>query len=84
MRAPILKTENNNLSALQLKTFEKYRRKLSKQIPDYRLTWVRPVKENIIEIGLEFQKKMTYRKNLLAAELAFEVEDETGVLVILR
>jgi len=84
MRTPILKAENNNLSALQLKTFEKYRRKLGKQIPDYRLTWVHPVKESILEIGVEFQKKMTYRKNLLAAKPAFEVEDETGVLIILR
>jgi hypothetical protein len=84
MRAPILKAKNNNLSSEQLKTFEKFRRKLYKKVPDYRLTWVHPVKENIIEVGLEPPKKMTYRKNLQAAELAFEVENETGVLVILR
>jgi hypothetical protein len=84
MKAPILKAENNNLSSVQSKAFEKFRRKLHKKIPDYHLTWVRPYKENIIEIGLEPQKKMTYRKNQLAAKVAFEVEDETGVLVILR
>lgn len=84
MRAPILKAQNNNLSNVQLKAFEKYRRRLAKKVPDYQLTWVHPVKENIIEAGLEPQKKMTYRKTTLAAKLAIEVDDETGILIILR
>lgn len=84
MRVPILKTKNNSLSNVQLKAFEKYRRRLAKKIPDYHLTWVHPVKENIIEAGLEPQKKMTYRKTTLAAKLAIELQDETGVLIILR
>jgi len=84
MRTPTLKAKNGNLSKLQLKAFEKFRRQLNKKVPDYRLTWVHPVKDNIIEVGFEPQKKMTYRKTLQAAKLAMEVEDETDVLVILR
>jgi hypothetical protein len=84
MKSQNLKTKNGNLSSIQLKAFEKFRNKLTKKVPDYRLTWVQPVKENIIEAGLEPQKKMTYRKTTLAAKLAMEVEDETGVLIFLR
>jgi hypothetical protein len=79
-----LKANNNNLSSAQLKTFEKFRRKLHKKVPDYRLAWVHPVKETIIEVGLEPPKKMIYRKNLQAAKLAIDLHDETGVLIILR
>jgi len=84
MKAQTLKPTNGNLSRVQLKAFEKYRRRLIEKVPDYRLTWVHPVKENIIEAGLEPQKKMTYRKNLIAAKLAMAVEGETGVLIFLR
>lgn len=84
MRAEIVEMQNNNLSKAQLKALEKYRRGLTKKVPDFRLTWVHPVKETIIEAGLETPKKMTYRKTLQAARLAMEVQDETGVLVILR
>jgi len=79
-----MKTQNNNLSNTQLKAFEKYRRRLIKKVPDFHLTWVHPVKETIIEAGLEPQKKMTYRKTMRAAKLAMEIQDETGVLIILR
>ncbi len=77
-------TNNGKLSSIQLKAFEKYRSRLTQKVPDYRLTWVHPIKDNIIEAGLEPQKKMTYRKTTLAAKLAMEVEDETGVLIFLR
>jgi len=84
MKTQTLKTANGTLSTKQLKAFEKYRRGLTKKVPDFRLTWVLPVKETIIEAGLEPQKKMTYRKTLQAAKLAMEVQDETGILIILR
>jgi hypothetical protein len=77
-------TKNHNLSSVQLKTFKKFQRRLNERIPDYRITWVRPYKENIIEVGLESQKKIGYRKGLQAVKLAVEVEDETGVIIILR
>lgn len=75
--------KNHNLSSVQLKTFKKFQRRLNEKVPDYQIAWVRPYKENIIEIGLESQKKIGYRKGLQAVKLAVEVEDETGVIVIL-
>ena len=84
MNAKIPEIKNGKLSSVQLKTFEKFRRRLKKKVPDYVITWVRPYKENIIEVGYEPQKMMTYRKTLQAAKLAIEVEDETGVLIILH
>ncbi|MCI0691475.1 hypothetical protein L0337_05640 [candidate division KSB1 bacterium] len=81
------KTENKNhrLSSAQAKTFKKFQRKLNEKVPDYRIAWVRPYpyKESILEIGLESQKKIGYRKGLQAAKVATEVEDETGVTIIL-
>ena len=76
--------KNHNLSSVQLKTFKRFQRRLNEKIPDYQITWVRPYKENIIEVGLESQKKIGYRKGLQAVRLAVEVEDETGVIIILR
>ncbi|MCI0612469.1 hypothetical protein L0244_05725, partial [bacterium] len=66
-------------------TFKKFQRKLNEKVPDYRIAWVRPYphKDTIIEIGLESQKKIGYRKGLQAAKVATEVEDETGVTIIL-
>ncbi len=84
MRAPILKGKNNNLSDTQLKAFQKFRRKLKSKAPDFKITWVHPYNENIIEAGVKFPQKMGYRKGLRVANLAIEVRDETGVLIILR
>ena len=84
MNASVLKTKNNNLSDLQLKTFEKFRRKVKKNAPDFQITWVLPYSKSIIEIGLEFPQKMSYRKGLNVSKLATEVEDETGVTIVLR
>jgi len=52
-----MKNKNHNLSSVQLKTFKKFQRRLNEKAPDYRIAWVRPYKENIIEIGLESQKR---------------------------
>ena len=76
--------KNHHLSDLQLKTFKKFQRRLRDKVSDYRVAWVRPYKKNIIEVGLESQKKIGYRKGLQAVKLAVEVEDETGVIIILR
>jgi len=84
MRTEILKTQNNNLSKAQQKAFEKFRRKLKKKVPDYHLTWVHPYNETIIEAGLEPHKGLSYRKTHQAAKVATELEDETGILIILR
>jgi hypothetical protein len=75
----------HNLSSAQVKTFKKFQRKLNEKVPDYCITWVRPYphKKTIIEIGLESQKKIGYRKGLQVAKVATEVEEETGVTIIL-
>lgn len=84
MKPKTLNTRNNNLSKVQLKTFEKFRRKLKENVPDYRLTWVHPYSETIIEAGFEPQKGLSYRKTMRAAKLATELHDKTGILIILR
>ncbi len=76
--------QNNNLSSMQSKTFKQFQRKLNEKVPDYRITWVHPYNETIIEIGLEPQKKWTYRKSLQASKVATAVEDETGITIVLR
>lgn len=78
-----MKNKNHNLSSVQLKTFKKFQRKLKEKVPDYHIAWVHPVKENMIEVRLESKNKMTYRKTLQAAKLALEIEDRTGVFIIL-
>lgn len=84
MKAPKLKTENQGLSSVQVKAFEKFRRKLNSKMPDFKITWVHPYNENIIEAGAEFPENMSYRKGLRVAKMAIEVQDETGILIILR
>jgi len=75
---------NGNLSPVQLKTFEKFRRKVKAKAPDFHINWVHPYNETIIEVGLDFPEKMSYRKGLLVSKLATEVEDEMDVTIILR
>jgi hypothetical protein len=82
MKTQISEMQNNHLSSTQLRTFKKFRRKLNEKVPDYPIAWVRPIKENMIEVCLE-PEKLSYKKNLQAAKLAIEVEEETGIFVIL-
>ena len=84
MKAQVLKPQNNNLSSIQSRTFKEFRRRLNEKVPDYHIAWVLPYKEKIIEVGLEPQKKWTYRKTRQAAKVAIEVEDQTGVTIVLR
>ena len=83
MNARGLETRNGNLTGTQLKTFKKFQHKLRAKVPDYHLGWVRPYSETIIEIGLNPQKKMTYRKTMQASKIATEVEDATDMTIVL-
>jgi hypothetical protein len=74
---------SNHLNESQIETITKFKNSLAKKLPDFRIVWVKPVKENMIELHLESEKR-TYRRGLLAVKLAVEVEDETGVIIILR
>jgi hypothetical protein len=82
MKAKTLEVQNGTLSTKQLRTFRKFRRRLSQKVPEYRIAWVRPYNERIIEVGLESQKKIGYRKMLQAANVAIEVGDEADMLII--
>ncbi len=72
-----------HLTETQTKTYLQYKRKLAKHLPNARIAWVLPIKKNIIEVYVETEK-LTYRTGLKAAKLATEVEDQTGVTIILR
>jgi hypothetical protein len=76
-------TANNNLTAIQRKSFLRFKKKLAQELPALRIAWVHPFNDTIIELHLEYDKR-TYRKSLKASKLAVEVEDETGVTIILR
>jgi len=45
--------KNHNLSSVQLRTFSKFQRKLKEKVPDYQIVRVHPIKENMIEVGLD-------------------------------
>ena len=72
----------NHLNESQIETITKFKNRLAKKLPDFRIAWAKPVKENMIELHLESDKR-TYRKGLQAVKLAVEVEDETNVIIIL-
>jgi hypothetical protein len=74
---------NDHLTTIQKKSFQLFKKKLSKELPALRIAWVHPYNERIIELHLEYDKR-TYRKSLVASKLAVEVADETGITVILR
>jgi hypothetical protein len=82
MKTKAFNEQNGNLSAKQLRTFRKFRRKLSEKVPEYRIVWVRPYNERIIEVRLEAQKKIGYRKMQQAAKVAIEVGDEADLTII--
>jgi len=82
MKAAVLTGQNGNLSNKQLKAFRKFRRQLNEKVPEYRIVWVRPYNERIIEVGMESQKKIGYRKMLRAAKVAIEVGDEADIVIV--
>jgi hypothetical protein len=82
MKTTILSTSNGSLSAKQLRTFRKFRRRLSEKVPEYQIVWVRPYNERIIEVRLEAQKKIGYRKMRQMAQVAIEVGDEADMTIV--
>jgi len=71
------------LTEAQAAAFHRFRKKLERHLPAYRIAAVSPYNENIIEVWLESIPD-TYRKGLKACKLAVEVADETGIHIILR
>jgi hypothetical protein len=76
-------TRSKQLTKMQTETFLRFKRKLAEDLPDFRIEWVLPVKKNIIELRLESDKR-TYRNSIKASQLAAEVEEKTGVIMIFR
>ena len=62
MKSKVSDEQNGSLSAKQLKTLRKFRQRLSAKVPEYRIVWVRPYNERIINVGLESQKKSATEK----------------------
>jgi len=73
----------NGLTTTQTATLMKFKNRLARKLPNFRIAWVKPVKENMIELHLETEKR-TYRNSRQAVKLAIEVEDETDIIIILR
>jgi len=74
---------NNNLNAAQKKTLQRFKKKLAQEMPNLRIAWAQRYNDTIIELHIEYDKH-TYRKSLKASQLAAEVEDKTGVIMIFR
>jgi hypothetical protein len=83
MSAAKLNLASNHLTDRQLKTMRIFKNRLAKKLPNFHIAWVKPMKEDMIELHLE-SDKWTYRKGLQAVKLAIEVEDETGVFIMIR
>ena len=73
----------DHLTRSQQQALRKFKKRLAEKLPNFDIAWVHSFKDNIIELHLESDKR-TYRNSLQAAEVAIEVEDETGILIILR
>jgi len=74
---------SNGLNKTQTATVVKFKNRLARKLPNFQIAWVKPVKENMIELHLETEKR-TYKNSRQAIKLAIDVEDETGVIIILR
>jgi len=74
---------SNGLNKTQTATVVKFKNRLARKLPNFHIAWVKPVKENMIELHLETEKR-TYKNSRQAVKLAIDVEDETGVIIILR
>jgi hypothetical protein len=79
----MITVSNNHLNPAQKKTLQLFKTKLAQEMPALRIAWANPVKDTIIELHLEYDKR-TYRKSLKASTLASEVEDKTGVIIVFR
>jgi len=74
---------NNHLNTAQKKTLQLFKKKLAQEMPNLRIAWAQRYNDTIIELHIEYDKR-TYRKSLKASQLAAEVEDKTGVIMIFR
>jgi len=71
------------LTKAQATAFHRFRRRLEQYLPDCQIKAVFPYDDNIIQIRVEIPNE-TYRRGLKACKLAVEVEDETGICIILK
>jgi hypothetical protein len=72
-----------HLTEAQEAAFHMFRDKLERWLPQYRITAVHALKENLIQVWVESDEE-TYQTGLKAAKLAVEVGDKTGIFIILR
>lgn len=72
----------NNLNALQKKTLQKFKTRLARELPKVQIAWAKAYSEDIIELHIEYDKH-TYKNGLKASTVATDVEEETGVTIIL-
>ena len=59
MRTAQNRTPSNHLTEAQAKTFSQFSNSLAKNLPSFRIAWVQPVKENMLELQLE-SDRLTY------------------------
>jgi len=83
MKTHALDLETEPLTKAQEAAFHMFRKKLERRFPEYSITAVEPLKENMIRVWLESAPE-TYKKGLAVCKLAVEVEEETGIFIILR
>jgi hypothetical protein len=72
-----------HFSPLQKKTLTRFKTKLAQEMPELRVEWALPYSDTIIELHLEYDKRM-YRKIIKASRVTGAVENETVVTIIFR
>jgi hypothetical protein len=83
MSIPTLDLATEHLTEAQGAALQCYCEKLERHLPQFHITGVEPLKENLIQVWLE-STDWSYQAGRKAAKLAVEVEDETGIFIILR
>lgn len=83
MTTPTVDPMTGHLTDAQATAFNLFRERLERRLPEFHITGVQPFNENIIQVWIENPNE-TYQTGLMACKLAVEVEDKTGICIILR
>jgi len=83
MTTQTLDPMTEHLTEAQADALHLFREELERRLPQYCITAVQPLKENAVRVWLE-SPALTYQSEVTVSKLAVEVENETGIFIILR
>jgi len=83
MRMAAIEPLTEHLTDAQAETFRIFRERLNRRSPKCRIRAVEPLQDNAIRVWLD-DVDLTYHRVRTACKLAVEVEEETGIFIVLR